>query len=121
MTLQGFFSSLITPFVIVPWDLTGLVVYGLFSSLFCLLVTDPNGSWAVDSTFSQGQVVGRRAMGAGPSAWRTCSKGYWFHWVVFGEGQVYVQYMQFTTRLSTGIIPTDPGLCGHPCWQCRVR
>ena len=26
MTLQGFFSSLITPSAIVPWDLTGLVV-----------------------------------------------------------------------------------------------
>ena len=45
--------------------------------------------------------------------------------VVFGKEQVYVQYMWFMAcsarvGISTGIIPTDPSLCGHPCWQCRV-
>ena len=33
------------------------------------------GPWAVDSTCSEGQVVGRRAVGAGPSVWGTCSEG----------------------------------------------
>ena len=42
--------------------------------------------------------------------------------VVFGEGQVYAQFMACSAKvgISTGIIPTDPCLFGHPCWQCRV-
>ena len=33
------------------------------------------GPLAVDSTCSERQVVGRRAVGAGPNVWGTCSEG----------------------------------------------
>ena len=52
---------------------------------------NPISSWAIDSTCSEGQVVGRRAKGAGWSH----SMGLMVPLIVFEEGQVYVQYMQF--------------------------
>ena len=41
----------------------------------CSEVADPIGAWAVHSTFREGQVMGRRAVGADPSVWGTCSEG----------------------------------------------
>ena len=41
----------------------------------CSEGADPIGPWAVDSTCNEGQVVERRAVGAGPSVWGTCSEG----------------------------------------------
>ena len=70
-------GSLITPsgICMAPLMLTGMQC-GLLSSL-ALIVTmllsacsegaDPICPWAVDSTCSERQVVGRRAVGAGPS------------------------------------------------------
>ena len=61
-----------------PLVLTGMQC-GLLSSLALLSAcnegADPIGPWAVDSTCSEGQVVCRRAVGAGPGVWDTCSEG----------------------------------------------
>ena len=71
-------GSLITPSVMSPLVLTGMQ-YGLLSSLALivpmLLSACSKGADAVDSTSSKGQVVGKRALGAGPSVWGTCSEG----------------------------------------------
>ena len=67
-------GSLITPSVMSPLVLTGMQC-GLLSSLALivpmLLSACSKGADAVDSTSSEG----RRAEGAGPSVWGTCSEG----------------------------------------------
>ena len=76
-------GSLITPSVMSPLVLTGMQC-GFLSSLAlivpmllstCSKGADPIGPWAVDSTCCEEQVVCRRAVGAGPSVWGTCSEG----------------------------------------------
>ena len=71
-------GSLITPSVMSPLVLTGMQC-GLLSSLalivLMLLSACSKGAGAVDSMSSEGQVVGMRAVGAGPSVWGTCSEG----------------------------------------------
>ena len=58
-----------------PLVLTGMQC-GLLSSLALIVpMLLSIGPWAVDSTCSEGQVVDRRAVGAGPSVWGTCSEG----------------------------------------------
>ena len=69
----------------------------------CSEVADAIGPWAVYSTCSEGQVVCRRAMLAGPNVWGTCSVSLHQH-DFFGA-------------------PNDHGVFGSwllPCWQSDI-
>ena len=81
MTLQGSDNSIFTG---ANWAIKFICING---SVRFSEGADPIDPWAVDSTCSECQVVGRRAVGAGPSVWGTCSV---VPLGVFGESQASV-------------------------------
>ena len=64
-----------------------------------------------------------RAKGSTGSLWRGGGAGVRSVHVVHGFPRKFGDCLIaccVAAGISTGIIPIDPCVCGHPCWQCRV-